>query len=82
MKYRNELYRNIDFGVFDKKDFTIKVLIELNDESHYRKDRKARDYKVKEICDKANIPLIKFWTDKPNEASYVINRILEAINEK
>lgn len=80
-KYQNELYRNIDFGIFDKKDFTIKALIELNDESHNTKDRIARDYKVKEICEKANIPLLKFWTNKPNEENYVLNRILTTIKE-
>ena len=40
--FRNELFRNIDFGVFNK-DFKPLVLIEINDNTHFRKDRIERD---------------------------------------
>ncbi len=59
--YRTELFRNIDFGVFDK-DFHPLVLIEINDPSHLRPDREERDANVKTICKKAKIPLVTFWT--------------------
>jgi len=54
-------------------------LIELNDKSHQNKQRIKRDKKVKNICNKAKIPLICFYTDYPNEDNYVINRILDNI---
>lgn len=59
--YRSELFRNADFGVFDYNYKPI-LLIEINDNTHFRKDRQLRDQKVAEICKKAKLPLITFWT--------------------
>ena len=47
-KYRTELFRNIDFGIFSK-DFELLLLIELNDKSHMKRNRKIRDNKIKNI---------------------------------
>ncbi len=77
-KYQNELYRNIDFGVFDS-DLKIILLIELNDQTHNSWQRKDRDLKVKKICEDANIPLLTFYTKYPNHDDYVKNRILNVI---
>ena len=70
-RYQNELYRNIDFGVFDS-EYNLLLLIELNDSSH----RQQRDLKVNDIVSGAGIKLMKFYTDKPNNQDYVIGRIL------
>jgi len=78
-KYANDLYRNIDFGIFTDKYDKLLLLIELNDKSHYRKDRKERDKKVKKITEEAGIKLITFHTKDPNRKEYVINRILKEI---
>lgn len=59
--FRTELFRNVDFGVFDY-NYRPVLLIEINDNTHFRKDRVERDEKVIEICKKAKIPLICFWT--------------------
>ena len=59
--YRSELFRNVDFGVFDFNYRPI-LLIEINDSTHLRKDRISRDKKVNAICKKAHIPLVTFWT--------------------
>lgn len=55
--YRNELFRIVDFVVFDN---SLKPLlaIELNDASHNRKDRQERDEKVKSILSKAGIKIV------------------------
>ena len=74
-KYCNELFRNIDFGIFDKATFEIKVLIELNDQSHNTWQRSERDKKVKKILYDANIPLITLWTKFDNEKEYIKNRL-------
>ena len=66
--YHNELFRNIDFGVFDKS-YNLKLLIEINDNTHNSKERRERDKKVHTICTMANIPIITFWT------SYGINEV-------
>jgi len=78
-RYQNELYRNIDFGVFDK-EYNLLLLIELNDSSHSQKDRQKRDSRVKDIVAQAEIKLMTFYTDKPNKPEYVIDRILQVIN--
>ena len=69
------MFRNIDFGIFDKNTFDVLLLIELNDKTHKTASRRKRDLTVKSICDKANIKLITFYTTYPNEKSYVLNRI-------
>jgi hypothetical protein len=38
-KFQNELYRNIDFGIFDKSTLKSLLMIELNDSSHKSKSR-------------------------------------------
>jgi len=62
--FRNELFRTIDFCIADKNTSEPLLLIELNDMSHLRPDRKLRDQKVQEICSIAKIPLITFWTNQ------------------
>lgn len=78
-KYHNELFRNIDFGIFNK-NYELLLLIELNDATHQKLQRKDRDLKVKKILNDCNIPLLTFYTYYPNEKDYVINRILKTIN--
>ncbi len=69
--FRSELFRNVDFGVFDQ-NFKPICLIEINDPSHLRPDRESRDESVKKICKKAKIPLIVFWTkDGINRAEFI-----------
>lgn len=74
-KYRTELFRNIDFAIFDRNYDNLLLLIELNDYSHKSRYRHYRDFKVKKICAQVGIKLIVFYTSKPNNQNYVINRI-------
>ena len=37
------------------------LLIEINDNSHFRKDRIERDEKVAKILKKAKLPLLTLW---------------------
>jgi len=80
-RYQNELYRNIDFGIFDK-DYNILLLIEINDYSHQQNNRQKRDMQVKNITSQAGIKLIVFYTNKPNKPEYIIERILRELNIK
>jgi len=77
-KYQNELYRNIDFVIFDNT-YNPLLLIEINDKTHKEKARIARDIKVKEICQNAGLPLITFWTDYGINQEYIDKRIAEYI---
>lgn len=74
-QYQNELFRNIDFGIFDKNSMNLLLLIEINDSTHNQSKRKYRDNKVREICRLANIKLITFYTNYPNNENYVVNRV-------
>lgn len=74
-QYQNELYRNIDFGIFDINSMKPLLLIEINDKTHNQPDRIKRDLKVKEICNQANIKLITFYTKYENKPNYIVSRI-------
>ena len=80
-KYYTDLFRNIDFAIFDANFQEVLLLIELNDETHNLKKRKRRDIKIKKICNAAGIQVLFFYTKYPNEKDYVINRIRNIINK-
>lgn len=79
-KFQNELYRNVDFCIFDLNHKPA-VLIEINDSSHNEKKQIARDQKVKCICEEAGIPLIRFWTSYGINPDYMQKKIHEAIEQ-
>lgn len=79
--YHTELFRNIDYGIFTNDLSKLMLLVELNDKTHEDKKRKYRDQKVKNICMQANIPLITFYTNYPNETNYIIDRIKKEIEK-
>ena len=49
--------KSVDFVLFDKEYFSPFMIIELDDSSHEREDRKIRDGFVDSICQKAEIPI-------------------------
>lgn len=61
--YRNELFRVCDFCFVDRDTYEPLLLVELNDSSHKRADRRARDEKVAAICADAELPLVTFWAN-------------------
>lgn len=76
--FRTELFRNVDFGVFDY-NYRPLLLIEINDNTHFRKDRVERDKKVNAICHRAKLPIVTFWTKDgidPDKIVRTINRYL------
>ena len=79
-RFNTELFRNIDFGIFNADYSKLLLLIELNDESHNTYHRKKRDIKVHDICNKAGIKLITFYTKYSNEKEYVKSRIIKEIS--
>lgn len=74
--YRNELFRICDYCFVDKETFEPLLLVELNDRSHLRADRQARDMKVAAICENAGMPLVVFRTD--GDLSYAtVKRVVQ-----
>lgn len=55
---RNELFRVVDFLLCARKTNRPLLVIELNDATHNRDERKLRDEKVKCILSRAGIPLL------------------------
>ncbi len=76
--YRNELFRICDYCFVDRDTFEPLLLVELNDRSHLRKDRKLRDEKVAAICADAGIPLVTFWLDGDLSYATVKKTVLKA----
>ena len=77
-KYRNELFRNVDFLITDK-EYAPKIIIEINDQTHLEHDRRERDEKVSKICEEAGIPIIKLWTSYGVQPDYIQKRISEQL---
>lgn len=80
-RWQNELFRNIDFGIFTRDYEELLLLIEINDKTHNNYNRKHRDMKVDNIVNNAGIKLIKFYSNYPNKRDYIKNRIIEEINK-
>lgn len=79
-RYQNELYRNVDACIFDLNYKPI-ALVEINDNSHNDPKRKARDAKVKMICEEAGIPLMKFWTSYGVKEDYIMKTVADSIEK-
>ena len=77
--FHNELFRNVDFLITDE-NYKPLFVIEINDQTHLNSDRKERDEKVKNICDEAGIPVVKFWTSYGVNGAYIKKRIDETIS--
>ncbi|MEG2451175.1 MAG: DUF2726 domain-containing protein [Clostridia bacterium] len=80
--YQNELYRNIDFGIFDRTTLEPLLMIELNDKTHAQRKRAIRDKKVKNILASCNLPLLTIYSNMPNRPEYLRQRIFENLNCK
>lgn len=79
-RFQNELYRNIDIGVFDL-NYKPVLLIEIHDKTHKTSKRRERDLKVKCICEEAGIPLIVFWVEYGVDVEYIRKRLVEGIEQ-
>ena len=77
--FNNELFRNIDIGIFEKDSYKPIALVEINDSTHEQPKRIERDKKVKRICEEAGIPLVTFWTKYGVNTDYIDKTIKEAI---
>lgn len=77
-EYQNELFRNIDFCIFNK-NYEILLAIEINDNTHKKYERRKRDEKVKDILKKSNIDLLTYNVNYPNTEESVIERTKNAL---
>ena len=79
-KYRTELFRNVDFLITDS-EYSPKIIVEINDQTHLNGDRRERDEKVQKICEEAGIPILKLWTSYGVNPSYIKGKIDETLSK-
>lgn len=61
----DELFRNIDFGIFRKDDLYCILLVEINDYRHYENEYiKQRDESVKSILKEIYLPLLTLTNEE------------------
>ncbi len=77
-RYRGELFRNVDFLVTDE-DYLPRTVIEINDSTHHKPDRRERDERVRMICEEAGIPMITLWTSYGVKLDYIEERISDSL---
>lgn len=77
-RFRNELFRNVDFLITDG-EYAPKIAVEINDRSHLDRDRRERDEKVAKICEEAGIPILRLWTSYGVQPDYIQKRISEQL---
>lgn len=72
----NKISRKVlDFVLCDSRNLAIIAVIELDDSSHNRKDRIARDKFLNEAMEDADVPLIRFQA----RSSYTADQITQKI---
>lgn len=77
-----DLFRLVDFAIFSYDYKEVLLLIELNDSTHNMPSRRARDIKVKNICNEIGVPLMTFYTNCSNKKEYILNRVLNVIEKE
>lgn len=73
--------KHFDFVLCEKGSLEIIAAIELDDSSHNRKDRIARDKFVNEVCLVGNLPLIRFKALSYYEQDKIRAQILHVLNK-
>jgi hypothetical protein len=67
--------KHLDFVAVDPDDLSILFVVELDDKSHQRTDRKKRDDFLENALDAAGVTLIRF----PAKQGYVVEEIRQGI---
>ncbi|MBU2539804.1 DUF2726 domain-containing protein [Patescibacteria group bacterium] len=75
--YRNKIDRkSVDFVLFNKEYFTPHLVIELDDTSHLRKDKQARDHFLDEIFNKVGIKIVHIKTAYHYDLNEISNLLI------
>jgi very-short-patch-repair endonuclease len=77
---RNRIDRkHVDFLLCDRRTMRPLAGIELDDASHAREDRQARDAFVQEVFAAANLPLLRFPVQRTYDPNEVAARLTKAL---
>ncbi|MDE7394949.1 MAG: DUF2726 domain-containing protein [Clostridiales bacterium] len=77
--FRNELFRVVDYLIVEPVSFAPLLFVELNDASHNRPERVARDEKVFSLCAAADMPIIAFTTAESHDAAFVRKKLMKLL---
>lgn len=69
--------KHFDYIICDKSTLEIRAAIELDDKSHNSKTVMARDSFINDICQNANLPLVRFSAKR----TYEVNKVKSLIRE-
>ena len=72
--------KHFDFILCDPKDLSVLCAIELNDSSHQRKERQARDVLIGNVCEAAKIPLVTFDAQYSYSPTEVANQLAQHLS--
>ena len=72
--------KSVDFVLCDKAYISPKLAIELDDQSHERKERQERDLEVERVLNDAKLPLLRLenhgqfdFMDLQNKVDFILN---------
>ena len=79
--YRNELFRIVDFALCDRFSLKPVLIIELNDASHKREERKRRDEKVRCIAARAGLNVLTLELDSMSDDRALRKKIFSEVRK-
>ncbi len=71
--------KSVDFVLCDKAYISPKLIIELDDSSHLRSDRQARDTEVERILKMAGLPLLRLKAQPEFSVSVIQSQVRQAL---
>lgn len=74
--------KSVDFVLVDQKTMKTKYIIELDDYTHNRRDRKSRDMEVDRIFGEVGIPLVRLSNTLRKSPIQIQNDIKNSIDKK
>ncbi|SEN36206.1 DUF2726 domain-containing protein [Nitrosomonas marina] len=74
--------KHFDYVICDPETLTIMAIIELDDSSHNAENNSNRDRLVNEVCQSANIRLIRFDTKSAYQVGFVREAIYDVLSSR
>lgn len=71
--------KSVDFVFCDKQNISPLLAIELDDDSHEREDRIARDEEVERIFKEANVPLLRYDCRGSLDRGLIVTMVVDAL---
>lgn len=73
-RFFNDMY-SVDYVICDTGGIKPRLVIELDDDSHKRKDRQARDRFVDRLLDEAGLPVVRISLKDARRVEFVASKL-------